>query len=265
MAFELGLDGLIAVVTGAGGGIGRATSVALGQAGVRVLLVDKEKSSLKETQLAVTTGGGEAESIVADVTRAEEVSGYVDAATSKFGGIDIFFNNAGIEGVVANLVDYPVDVFDAVLAVNLRGVFLGLRYVLPVMIAQGSGSIINTSSLAGERGLPGTVAYNAAKHGVQGLTRTAAAEVASAGVRVNAVCPGFVDTRMLHSLVSSMTPGEVEEGLATFAASSPGGRLGTAEEIAAVVCFLASPVASYVNGACWPVDGGILATISTPR
>jgi 3alpha(or 20beta)-hydroxysteroid dehydrogenase len=266
MGFDIGLEGCAAVVTGAGGGIGRATSVALAKAGARVLLVDRDESALKQAELAVIEAGGEAASVIADVTRAGDVNAYVAAATSRLGRIDVFFNNAGIEGAVAQLVDYPEDVFDAVIAVNLKGVFLGLRSVLPVMIAQGSGSIINTSSLAGERGLPLTAAYNAAKHGVQGLTRTAAAEVARKGVRVNAVCPGLVDTRMLHSLVSEMTSGDVESGLAAFAQGSPGGVLGTPEEIASVVCFLASPLASYVNGACWPVDGGILATIgSSPQ
>jgi 3alpha(or 20beta)-hydroxysteroid dehydrogenase len=264
VGFDIGLEGRVAVVTGAGGGIGRATSVALARAGARLLLVDLDESALKETELAVSEAGGEAASVVANVTKAEDVSRYVAAATSRLGRIDVFFNNAGIEGAVAPLVDYPEDVFDAVIAVNLKGVFLGLRSVLPVMITQGSGSVINTSSLAGERGLPLTAAYNAAKHGVQGLTRTAAAEVARAGVRVNAVCPGLVDTRMLHSLVSDMT-GDVQSGLAAFADGSPGGVLGTPEEIAAVVCFLASPLASYVNGACWPVDGGILATIGSSK
>jgi len=265
MGLDIGLEGRSAVVTGAGGGIGRAASVALARAGARVLLVDREEKALEESQLAVTEVGGVADSVVADVTQARDVEAYVAAATSRLGGIDVFFNNAGIEGAVAQLVDYPEDVFDAVIAVNLKGVFLGLRSVLKVMIAQGSGSIINTSSLAGERGLPLTAAYNAAKHGVQGLTRTAAAEVARKGVRVNAVCPGLVDTRMLHSLVSAMVPGDVESGLAAFADGSPGGVLGKPEEIAAVVCFLASPHASYVNGACWPVDGGILATIGSSR
>jgi NAD(P)-dependent dehydrogenase (short-subunit alcohol dehydrogenase family) len=193
------LAGKAAVVTGAGRGIGRAASVAMAQAGARVLLVDRDLPALDECAQEIAGSGGEARACVADVTRREDVQAYVCEAVDAFGSLDVLFNNAGIEGPVAPVAEYPEDGFDDVIAVNLRGVFLGLRYTLPVMLEQGSGSIVNTGSIASERGLPGTVAYNAAKHAVLGMTRTAAAEVSGSGVRVNAVLPGIVDTRLLRS------------------------------------------------------------------
>lgn len=210
----------------------------------------------------VGAAGGEARVHVADVSRSEDVQGYVAAALESFGSIDVLFNNAGIEGAVAPIAEYPEDVFDEVIAVNLRGVFLGLRHVLPVMLRQGSGSIVNTGSLASERGLPLTAAYNASKHAVVGLTKTAAAEVGAAGVRVNAVLPGMIDTRMLRSLVDTMSGGDMEAGMQFVAGVAPQGRTGTVEEVAAIVAFLASDAASFVNGVAWPVDGGALATMA---
>jgi NAD(P)-dependent dehydrogenase (short-subunit alcohol dehydrogenase family) len=200
---------------------------------------------------------------VADVTQPDEAAGYVDAALQAHGRIDAFFNNAGIEGPVAPLAEYPIDGFATVLAVNVTGVFLGLRHVLPVMLRQGSGAIVNTGSLASERGLPGTGAYNASKHAVLGLTRTAAAEVGASGVRVNAVLPGMIDTRMLRSLAGELG-GDVEAGIDFMRQVAPQGRTGRAEEVAAVVVFLCGDDASFVNGVGWPVDGGALATIQNP-
>jgi NAD(P)-dependent dehydrogenase (short-subunit alcohol dehydrogenase family) len=202
------------------------------------------------------------ERLVAAVTRSADVQAYVAFALERMGSIDVLFNNAGIEGPVAPLAEYPEDGFDEVLAVNVRGVFLGLRHVLPVMLRQRSGSVINTGSLASERGLPNTGAYNAAKHAVLGLTRTAAAEVGGFGVRVNAVLPGMIDTRMLRSLVGSLGgSADVERGVQQVARVAPQGRPGRPEEVAEVVCFLASDAASFVNGVGWPVDGGALATM----
>jgi 3alpha(or 20beta)-hydroxysteroid dehydrogenase len=258
------LEGKAAVVTGAGRGIGRATSLALAEAGARVLLVDRDLPALDECAAAIATAGGEARTCVADVSSSEDVQGYVREAVGAFGSLDVLFNNAGIEGAVAPLAEYPEDAFDTVIAVNLRGVFLGLRHVLPVMLAQGSGAIVNTGSIASARGLPGSVAYNAAKHAVLGMTRTAAVEVGGRGVRVNAVLPGIVDTRLLRSLLVEMAGDDGEETMRSVASIAPMARPAQPEEVAQVVVFLASDAASFVNGVGWPVDGGVLAVISNP-
>jgi NAD(P)-dependent dehydrogenase (short-subunit alcohol dehydrogenase family) len=253
-----------ALITGAAGGIGRATALRFAAAGSSVHLVDRDPVGL-DAALDVVRGAGAAAvtASVADVTQPDDVRAYVGATLEAHGRIDAFFNNAGIEGPVAPIAEYPVDGFAAVLAVNVTGVFLGLRHVLPVMLAQGSGAIVNTGSLASERGLPGTSAYNASKHAVLGLTRTAAAEVGASGVRVNAVLPGMIDTRMLRSLAEEMA-GDVAAGLAFMGQVAPQARTGRADEVAAVVAFLCSDDASFVNGVGWPVDGGALATIQNP-
>jgi 3alpha(or 20beta)-hydroxysteroid dehydrogenase len=257
----MSLEGRIAVITGAGGGIGRATSVELGRAGASLVLVGRTEAPLEESARAASETGAEVRTVVADVSRSEDVRRYVDAALSAFGTIDVLVNNAGIEGPVAPLAEYPEDEFDRIIAVNLRGTFLGMRYVLPIMLERGSGSVINLASVAAERGLPGTPAYNASKHGMLGLTRSAASEVAGAGIRVNAISAGFIDTRMLRSLAASFMPDDPAGALEAFAAGNPARRLATAEEVASVVRFLASDAASFVNGAAWAVDGGSLGTM----
>jgi NAD(P)-dependent dehydrogenase (short-subunit alcohol dehydrogenase family) len=184
------------------------------------------------------------------------VQGYVRQTVERLGRIDIFLNNAGIEGIVAPVAEYPEDIFDQVLAVNLKGVFLGLRYVLPVMLAQGAGSIINMASVAGVVGAPGMCAYSASKHAIVGLTRTAAAEVGRQGVRVNAVCPSAIQTRMMGALEEMLSPGQPEKIRAQFVARNPLGRYGQPEEVAQVILCLASDAASFVNGVAMLVDGG---------
>jgi 3alpha(or 20beta)-hydroxysteroid dehydrogenase len=257
------LTGKAAVITGGGGGIGSATGLAMGRAGARVLLVDVDAQRLEAAAAAVAGSGAEVLTHVADVTSSAAVRGYVAAAVDAFGTIDVFFNNAAIIGPIAALAEYDEDAFDRIMAINVRGVFLGLRHVLPIMIAQGSGSVINTGSLSSERGLPGTPAYNAAKHAVLGLTRSAAAEVAQSGVRVNAVLPGMIDTPMLAEVASGFPDPQGARNAA--AGVSPQGRLGGPEEVAEVVVFLASDAASLVNGAAWAVDGGILGTLPTAK
>jgi 3alpha(or 20beta)-hydroxysteroid dehydrogenase len=209
-----------------------------------------------EGRAAVVTGGGSGIGRAASVALAR-----VGARLLLVGRSEESLSESARE-VEAAGGEYPEDVFDEVIAVNLRGVFLGLRHVLPVMLRQGSGSIVNTGSLASERGLPLTAAYNASKHAVVGLTKTAAAEVGAAGVRVNAVLPGMIDTRMLRSLVDTMSGGDMEAGMQFVAGVAPQGRTGTVEEVAAIVAFLASDAASFVNGVAWPVDGGALATMA---
>jgi NAD(P)-dependent dehydrogenase (short-subunit alcohol dehydrogenase family) len=255
------LGGKAAVITGGGGGIGTATGVAMGRAGARVLLVDRDEQRLEAAAKAVAATGAEVRTHTADVTRSQDVRAYVAAAVDAFGTIDVLFNNAAIIGPIGALADYDEDDFDRIMAINVRGVFLGLRHVLPIMLAQGSGSVVNTGSLSSQRGLPGTPAYNAAKHAVLGLTRSAASEVAASGVRVNAVLPGMIDTPMLAEVTSGFPAPAGAKRAAE--AVSPQNRLGDPEEIAAVVTFLASDAASLVNGAAWAVDGGILGTLPT--
>ncbi len=254
------LEGKAAVVTGGARGIGLATAAAFMREGARVLLVGRDAEAVEEAARSLGSST-EIAAHVADVSRSEDVEAYVAEALRRFGSIDILFNNAGIEGAVAPLAEYPIDEFDRVIAINLRGVFLGLRHVLPVMLAKDSGSIINTGSIASEIGLPASGAYIAAKHAVLGLTRAAAADLAGSGVRVNAVLPGMVDTRLLRSLLHELTGGDVEGGMEFVAGVAPQRRVARPEEIAEVVVFLASDAASFVNGVGWPVDGGALAVL----
>ncbi len=248
--------GKVAVITGAANGIGRATSLAFGHAGASVVLVDRDAAAGETAAAVIRQQGGEARFVAADVTRADEVQRYVEAALAAYGRIDCFFNNAGIEGTVTHTAEYDEAMFDAVIGVNLKGVFLGLRHVLPVMLKQRAGAVVNTASVAGLVATPGMPAYVASKHAVIGLTKTAAGEVARHGVRVNAVCPGPVDTRMIHALESQLDPSNPQIVNQRYQAAIPSGRYTTPEEIANVVLFLCSDLAANVNGAQWVVDGG---------
>lgn len=249
------------IITGAGGLIGRATAVRLARADVPVLAVGRDEAALAQTVSAVGEAGGTAVAHPGDVTRSADVRGYVTAALDRFGAIAGLFNNAGAEGPVAPTAEYPEDAFDEVIAVNLRGAFLGLRHVLPVLLERGAGSVVNVGSLGSERGLPGSVAYAAAKHGIIGLTRTAAVEVAPAGVRVNAILPGLIDTRMFHSIADGLVGGPHDRAVAHLASRVPQGRIGSPDEVAAIAAFLLSDDTAYVNGAVWSVDGAVLASL----
>lgn len=251
------LTGKSAIVTGAADGLGRATSLLMARKGARVLLVDVDEPRLAETEKLIGEAGGTASVCRADVTDEAQVEAYVDAAVARFGRIDAFFNNAGILGTRAATTDYPIDAFDKVIAINLRGVFLGLRFVLPIMVAQKAGSIVNTSSMGGVGGIPNYCAYVAAKHGVIGLTKTAALDVARSGVRVNAVLPGNIRTKMALGAPPSSATAAAEKGAAAMV---PQRRMGNPEEIGEAVCFLVSDAAKHITGIELPVDGGILAS-----
>ncbi len=248
--------GKVALVTGASNGIGRATAVGFARNGAKVVVVDRDVVSGEATVGVIRQQGGEALFVPADVTDSSNVRAYVKAALDAYGTIDCFHNNAGIEGKIAPTAEYDEDVFDAVMSVNVKGVFLGLRHVLPVMISQKRGAIVNTASVAGLMASPGMPAYVASKHAVIGITKVAAAEVARHGVRVNAVCPGPIDTRMIHSLEQQVSPEDPAAVGARYRSSIPIGRYGTPEEIANVVQFLCSDLASNVTGSQYVVDGG---------
>jgi len=252
--------GKVALVTGGGNGIGRAACVAFARHGAKVVAVDRDGAAAEATAGIVRQNGGEALAVTADVTKSAEVQAYVKATIDKFGRVDCFFNNAGIEGKVMPIAEYDEAVFDAVIGVNLKGVFLGLRHVLPQMIRQKSGAVVNTASVAGLVGTPGMPAYVASKHAVLGLTKTAAGEVARQGIRVNAVCPGPVDTRMIHALEEQLSPADPAAMGVRYQAAMPTGRYTTVEEIANMVLFLCSDLASNTTGGQFVVDGGRTAT-----
>jgi NAD(P)-dependent dehydrogenase (short-subunit alcohol dehydrogenase family) len=253
-------SGKVALVTGGGNGIGRAACIAFAKQGAKVVAVDPDGAAAEATAGIIRQSGGDAVADTADVTKSADVKAYVTAAIDKYGRVDCFFNNAGIEGKVSPIVDYDEAVFDAVLGVNVKGVFLGLKHVLPEMIRQGGGAIVNTASVAGLVGTPGMPAYVASKHAVIGLTKTAAGEVARQGIRVNAVCPGPVDTRMIHSLEAQLSPGDPASVNQRYQASLPTGRYSTPEEIASMVLFLCSDLASNTTGGQFVVDGGRTST-----
>jgi NAD(P)-dependent dehydrogenase (short-subunit alcohol dehydrogenase family) len=257
---EMDFTGKVAVVTGAANGIGRATALAFAKSGARVVVVDRDAAGGEATAGIIRQQGGEASFVAADVTKSADVQAYVKAALDAYGRIDCFFNNAGIEGAWKHTAEYDEAMFDQVIGVNVKGVFLGLRHVLPVMLAQKSGAVVNTASVAGLVATPGMPAYVASKHAVIGLTKTAAGEVARDGVRVNAVCPGPVDTRMIHSLEQMIDPNDPASVAQRYQAAMPTGRYTTVEEIANMVVFLCSDLASNTTGGQFVVDGGRTAT-----
>jgi NAD(P)-dependent dehydrogenase (short-subunit alcohol dehydrogenase family) len=255
------MKGRVAVITGGAGMIGHATAMSLATAGADVMLVDINAAALAARRGAIEALGVHVETHVADVSKSSDVAAYVASALQAFGRIDAFFNNAGIEGKLGATHEYDEAEFDKIIAVNLKGIFLGLRHVLPVMLRQGQGAVVNTGSIASERGLAGACAYNASKHAVIGLTRTAASEVGASGVRVNAVMPGVIDTPLLEAMLRMMFAGDVEAGKRALGKVATQDRIGTPAEVGEVVTFLLSDAASFVNGAAWAVDGGALSTI----
>jgi len=254
MSDRIRLDGKVAVVTGAAGVIGTATIRLLAERGARIVAVDRREDDL-ETATRDLPASAQALPIAADVTSEDEVADYVRATIDKFGTIDVFYNNAGVEGDIKPITQYPLEAFRRVIDVNVVGVFLGLKHVLPVMLKQNRGSIINTASIAGLIGFPDIAAYSASKHAVIGLTKSAALECAGTGVRVNCVCPGMIDSRMLSSIIQGRNPGNAPVPNDRIVERIPARRLGQPSEVASIVAFLASDDASYVSGSAYTVDG----------
>ena len=254
------LDGKTALITGAAGGIGQAAAKLFAEEGARVVLVDLDEGALQD--LVRFIGEERSSSVVADVTQPDQARNYVQAAVERWGGIDILLANAGIEGVIAPIPDYPIDTFDQVMAVNVRGVWLGIKYVVPVMQQRGGGSIVITSSTAGVSGTADMSAYTVSKHAVIGLMRTAEMEGAPFGIRVNTVNPAPIETRMMRSIeelrVAALDDSEitVEQMKRSAAARIPLQRYGNPEEVARLMLFLASEESSFCTGGVYMVDGG---------
>jgi NAD(P)-dependent dehydrogenase (short-subunit alcohol dehydrogenase family) len=252
------LDGRVAIITGGSGGIGRAAAKRFVDEGAKVLLVDIEERALRNAVDAI--GANHSSSVCADVTSDDDTQRYVKTAVERYGRVDIYLANAGIEGNVKPIPDYPVEMFDRVIAVNVRGVWLGLKHVIPVMAKGGGGSIVITSSTAGIHGYAGASAYVTSKHAVIGMMRTAALECAPLKIRVNTVNPSPIDTRMMRSLEEQIAPGQSGQAKEQFQSTIPLGRYGQPDEVADVMLFLASDQSSYCTGGVYMVDGGVSST-----
>lgn len=245
-------EGKVALITGGSSGIGRATALAFAREGARVALCSRRSAEGQETARMIGQEGGEACFVETDVSVPEQVQHFVETAVKRFGRLDCAVNNAGIEGTpFVPVTDYSVEVWDQVMDINLKGVFLSMKYEIPHLLKQKDAAIVNVSSVAGLIGGPGGSAYYASKHGVIGATRAVAMEFAKQGLRVNAVCPAVIPTPMSERLFRGK-----EEMIPSL---HPMGRPGTLEEAAAAILFLCSPAASFITGQALPVDGGVTA------
>lgn len=245
-------EGKVAIVTGAASGIGAAIARALAADGAKVLVADLDPAGAEAVASAIKASGGTARAIEVNVADAVEVEAMVEAAKSAFGGLHLAVNNAGIGGPAAMTGEYPLDGWHKVIDINLNGVFYGMRYQLPAIVASGGGAIVNMASILGSVGFATASAYVAAKHAVVGLTKVAAIEYAKHGVRINSIGPGFIDTPLLSKHLD-------ETALTVIRGMHPVGRLGTSEEVAALTAFLLSDEASFITGSYHLVDGGYVA------
>lgn len=245
-------DGKVALITGGSSGIGRATALAFAEEGARVVVAARREGELEETVREIQAKGGEAIAVATDVTQPDQVERLVKTTVDRFGRLDFAFNNAGVLGTpFIPTPDYKLETWDQVIAVNLTGVFLSMKYEIPAMLASGGGAIVNMSSMAGQVGGPGGIAYYASKHGVIGCTKAAALEHAAKGIRINAVCPAVIKTAMADQFVP--------QAEAALLAAHPIGRFGVPEEVSGVVTFLCSSKASFITGHALVIDGGALS------
>ncbi len=248
------LENRVILVTGGGSGIGRATSLLLAREGAKVTIADYVPESAERTMKIIKESGGEASCFATDVSVAGQVEAMINRTVATYGRLDGAFNNAGIEGRMVDTAEYPEDIFDRIMAINLKGVWLCMKYEIPQLLKTGGGSIVNTASGAGLVGVAKLSAYNASKHGVVGLTKTAALEYAQKNIRVNCVCPGVINTPMVARMIDSGGMNEQES-----IAAEPVKRMGRPEEIGEGVVWLLSDAASFVTGHSMSIDGGFVA------